>query len=181
MYSLDCLGLRYNGTFMIIIKRLHQYTLKVSSGPLFSFLFFYFSKLKKAYLNFKRFPSPHYSVQFLQMPAPCTCCREHWGRDYNRGITRYHETVILHTGTGNPITGNLPAQLWQLISSRIAAEWGQKTALWGPREELGDGMPFIIRGRPLRGKCTEPDYSLADLIRQIILQSRNDPEEGKSV
>lgn len=42
------------------------------------------------------------------------------------GITHYCETVILHRGTGNPITGNLPAQLRQLISSRIAAEWGQK-------------------------------------------------------
>lgn len=50
-----------------------------------------------------------------------------------------------------------PAQLRQLISSRIAVEWGQKTALWGPREELGDRMPFIIRGRPLRGKSKEPE------------------------
>lgn len=82
--------------------------------------------------------------------------REHWDRDYNRGITRYHETVILHTGTGNPITGNLPAQPRRLISCRIAAEWGQKTSQWGPREDLGDRMPFIIRGRPLRGKSEDP-------------------------
>lgn len=93
----------------------------------------------------------------MQLAASCTCLgREHRDRDYNRGITRSHETVILHAGTGNPITGNLPAQPRRLISCRIAAEWGQKTSQWGPREDLGDRMPFIIRGRPLRGKSPGP-------------------------
>lgn len=54
---------------------------------------------------------------------------EYWNRDYDGRIMRYHETVILNTGTGNPITGNLPAQLRQLISSQITVKRGQKTVL----------------------------------------------------
>lgn len=48
--------------------------------------------------------------------------QEDWSRDYIGRITRCCETVALHAGAGNPITGNLSAQLQQLICSRIAAE-----------------------------------------------------------
>lgn len=103
----------------------------------------------------------------------CSCqpnlplLREHWGRDYNRRITCYSETVILHRGSGNPITGNLPAarssdNSFPLESPRSE---GRKTAPWGPREEPGDRMPFIIRGRPLRGKYRDPDQTLYGLYQ----------------
>ena len=108
----------------------------------------------------------------------CSCqphlplLREHWGRDYNRRITCYSETVILHRGSGNPITGNLPAarssdNSFPLESPRSE---GRKTTPWGPREEPGDRMPFIIRGRPLRGKYRDPDQTLSGLCQTDIMR-----------